>query len=292
MSRGLVAVVAAFVSWGLVPLFWRLLGDVPTPELLAHRVVFCALFVGGWLTLGAGVSWVEPARRSGRVASALVLSSALIAINGGLYIYGVNTGQVVATSLGYFVNPLVNVLLGVLLLGERLRPAQWVAVAIATAGVVYLSVRAGALPWLSLALALSFGIYGLVRKTIAIDAMAGLGLEGMVLLPAAVAYLVWTEVHGGGSFGHAGASTSVLLVLSGIVTAAPLAAFSYGARLLPYSTVGIVQYVAPSLQLACAVFVFGEPFPLDRAMGFGLIWCALAVYAADALRASRTPAPA
>jgi chloramphenicol-sensitive protein RarD len=292
MARGFAAVLAAFVAWGVVPLFWRLLRHVPVFQVMAHRAVFCAIFVVGWLAVSQGTSWLEPVRGKPRLAGMLVVSSLLLAVNGGLYVYGVNSGRVVATSLGYFINPLVNVLLGVALLRENLTRVQWVAVGLAAAGVAYLSYRAGELPWLSLALAFSFGTYGLIRKTIAIESLAGLGLESLVLLPAALVYLIVVERSGVGAFGHAGMSTSALLAASGLVTALPLAAFAYGARRLPYSTVGIVQYIGPSLQLACAVFVFGEPFTADQAVGFALIWSALALYAADIVARERRRAAA
>lgn len=287
MSRGLAAAVFAFVFWGLVPLFWRLLAGVPVAEVMAHRAVFCALFVVGYLTFRERARFLEPIRRSPKVALTLVATSALVATNGGLYVYGVNTHQVVATSLGYFVNPLVNVVLGVVVLGERLDRLQRLAVVIATLGVAYLSVRAGSLPWLSLALAGSFGTYGLLRKTVAIEAVAGLGIESLMMTPIALAYLVHVEATVGGSFVHDGATTTSLLVASGLVTAAPLAAFAYGARQLRYSTVGIVQFIGPTLQLGCAVFVFREPFVRDQLIGFGLIWCALGIYAYDAVVTDR-----
>ncbi|MEN9581699.1 MAG: hypothetical protein RJA70_4708 [Pseudomonadota bacterium] len=285
--------LAAFVMWGFVPLFWRLLLDVPVFQVLAHRMFFCALVVVAWLSVRERTRWLAPLRKNPKLALVLVVSSLLLAINGGLYVYGVSSGQVVATSLGYFINPLVNVLLGVVLLRERLTRSQWIAVGLATLGVAYLSYSAGALPWLSLGLAASFGAYGLIRKLIAVEALAGLAIECLVLLPVAFGYLVWVEQAGVGAFGHAGFATSALLAAAGVVTALPLAAFAYGARRLPYSTVGIVQYVAPSLQLACAVFVFREPFARDRLIGFGLIWTGLAVYAFDLVtHHERAPASA
>ncbi|MEN9581773.1 MAG: EamA family transporter RarD [Pseudomonadota bacterium] len=291
MVQGFFAVLTAFVIWGFVPLFWRLLTDVPVLQVLAHRVVFCALIVVTWLSVRERLSWLAPLRAAPRLTLVLVVSSLLLAANGGLYVHGVTSGQVVATSLGYFINPLVNVLLGVVLLRERLTRSQWIAVGLATLGVAYLSYSAGALPWLSLALAGSFSAYGLIRKRVAFGALAGLAVECLLLLPLAFGYLVWVERAGVGAFGHAGLPTTALLAAAGAVTALPLAAFAYGARRLPYSTVGIVQYVAPSLQLACAVFAFKEPFARDQLLGFGLIWSGLVLYAFDVLT-HRRDAPA
>jgi chloramphenicol-sensitive protein RarD len=190
-------------------------------------------------------------------------------------------------SLGYYINPLLNVVLGILVLKERLNRMQWVAVSIATAGVAYLTFETGRVPWVAFAVAASFGVYGLIRKMAKVEALPGLAIEMLLLLPFAVGYLIWCEVQGIGSFGHAGPLVETLLVLSCVVTATPLALFSYGARLLPYSTVGILQYIAPSLQLVCAVFIMGEPFQHARAVGFALIWVALGIYAVDGILRSR-----
>ncbi|HEV3189221.1 MAG TPA: EamA family transporter RarD, partial [Polyangiaceae bacterium] len=213
------------------------------------------------------------------------------------YIWAVGRGHVVDSSLGYFINPLVNVLLGVALLGERPNRVQWVAVACAALGVAWLTVQAGRLPWIALALAFSFGGYGLIRKVIAVDALTGLAAETSLLTPLALAWLAWEGLKGAGVFGGADALLTAWLIISGVVTATPLALFAYGARRIPYSTIGIVQYLAPSLQLAFGVYVFGEPFSPVRAKGFGLIWMALAIYGADGfwrarqVRAARIPEP-
>lgn len=200
-----------------------------------------------------------------------------------------STGHVVETSLGYFINPLVNVLLGVVVLSERLNRAQWISVGLAAAGVLYLTVTAGRPPWIALTLAVSFGTYGLIRKTAQVDALPGLAIETALLAPVAAGYLVWCAMKGSGAMGSEGALVDWLLVGSGVATAVPLFLFAFGARRLPYSMVGVLQYIGPSLQLACALLVFGEPFGHDRAVGFALIWSALLVYAADGLVRSRIP---
>jgi chloramphenicol-sensitive protein RarD len=199
----------------------------------------------------------------------------------------VNSGHVIETSLGYFINPLVNVLLGVLVLRERLNPWQWVAVAFAAAGVAYLTWFAGRLPWISLALAGSFGLYGLIRKVVSVDAVTGLASETLIMFPFGVAVLVWLGAQDRIAFGDLGRHVDVLLIVGGILTAVPLALFAYGARLIRYSSIGLIQYLAPTLQLALGVWLYHEPMPPARLIGFGLIWIALIVYAGDTLRRSR-----
>jgi chloramphenicol-sensitive protein RarD len=196
-------------------------------------------------------------------------------------------GHVVESSLGYFINPLVNVLLGVALLSERLTRAQWTAVALAATGVAYLTIVAGSPPWIALTLAFSFGTYGLIRKVVKVDSLPGLATETLLLLPFATVYLLWCESAGTGALGHAGPAITALLIGSGPLTAIALFLFAYGARLLPYSTVGVLQYIAPTLQLACGVFAFHERFERTRAIGFALIWAALLIYAGEGLWLAR-----
>lgn len=298
MARGLRLVFGAFVIWGLFPLYWHALKAVPSIQIVAHRVVWCGVFVCGWLTLRHGVAWIIDTLRRPQVPWMLAASAALVTANWLLYIWAVNAGHVVETSLGYFLNPLVNVMLGVVVLRERLNPRQWCAVGLAAAGVLYLAVRAGAPPWIALGLALSFGTYGLVRKIANVEAVPGLGIETLYLLLPALVYLLVCARNGSGAFGHVPFEQEALLVAGGGVTAIPLIWFAQGARLIPYSLVGIAQYVAPTLQLASGVLVFDEPFPAVQRFGFALIWAALLVYAGDGLwrgrsrRAVRDPAVA
>jgi chloramphenicol-sensitive protein RarD len=292
MNPGLLAVFGAFVIWGMFPLYWHQLHNVPALQIIAHRVVWCALLVVGYLTVFRGRGWLRAALARPRVPAMLALSSVLVSLNWGLYIWAINNGRVVESSLGYFINPLVNVLLGVLLLRERLNRAQWAAVALAASGVAYITWHLGTLPWIALTLALSFGSYGLIRKIAAVESIPGLGVEGVYLFLPAAAYLLWTEHVGTGAFGHVSLYENVLLVVGGAITAVPLIWFAYGARLIPYSLVGIIQYVGPTLQLLTAVFIFHEPFTHVQAVGFGLIWLALVLYAGDGLiRARRTKPP-
>jgi chloramphenicol-sensitive protein RarD len=211
----------------------------------------------------------------------------LITTNWIVYVWAVANGHVVESSLGYFINPLVNVLLGVAVLSEKLTRAQWTAVALAATGVAYLTTVAGSPPWIALTLAFSFGTYGLIRKVVKVESLPGLATETLVLLPFAVVYLLRCESAGTGALGHAGPAITALLIGSGPLTAIALFLFAYGARLLPYSTVGVLQYIAPTLQLACGVFAFHEPFERTRAIGFALIWAALLIYAGEGLWLSR-----
>jgi chloramphenicol-sensitive protein RarD len=211
----------------------------------------------------------------------------LITNNWAVYVWAVMNGHVVEGSLGYFINPLVNVLLGVALLSERLTRAQWTAVALAAIGVAYLTIAAGSPPWIALALAFSFGFYGLIRKVVKVESLPGLAVETLLLLPFAVGYLFWCESAGSGALGHARPAVAALLIGSGPLTAIALFLFAYGARLVPYSTVGVLQYIAPTLQLACGVFVLHERFERTRAVGFALIWAALVIYAGESLWLAR-----
>jgi chloramphenicol-sensitive protein RarD len=280
-SSGLAAAIGAFVLWGLFPLYLKPLASVPALQIMAHRIVWCCLLVFAWLAwrgqLGAvRAALVDPVSRLRLTASAM-----LISVNWLTYVWAVSNGHVVDASLGYFINPLLNVVLGVLVLGERLNRAQRFAVGLAALGVIYLALVAGRPPWIALALAVSFGTYGLIRKVVAVESVPGLATETLILAPLAAAFLVWCEAHGSGALGHQSVTVDALLLGSGLATALPLTLFAYGARLIPYSTIGIVQYIGPTLQFLIGVFVFHEAFSRSRAIGFVLIWAGLAVYAID-----------
>lgn len=289
MRQGLAAAAGAYLIWGLFPIYWKLLQSVPAAQIMAHRIVWCLLFVALWLGLREGFGWLRSL--SPRLLAMLATSALLISVNWWLYIWAVNAGHIVETSLGYFINPLVSVLMGVLILRERLNPAQWVAVGVAAAGVLWLTWQGDRLPWIALALALSFGGYGLIRKLAVVPAVQGLAVESGLLFVPAAAFLLWSEFAGSGSFGHGALQIDALLVVGGLVTALPLILFAIGARRIPLSMVGILQYLAPTLQLASGVLLFGEPFTRAQALGFGCIWLALGIYAVDGLwRARRRPA--
>ena len=287
--KGLLAAALAFVIWGLFPLYWHLLKSVPADQITAHRVVWSAVLLVALLCARQGLGWIRAIAATPRALGLLAVAGALIGANWSLYIWAVNAGHVVETSLGYFINPLLSVLLGVLVLGERLRRAQWLAVGIAALGVAWLTWQAGRLPWIALGLSLTFGFYGLVRKLFKVEPVAGIGMESLYLLLPALLWLGWAETGHGGSFFSGGVSTTamVLLVVSGAVSALPLIAFTYGVQRVPLSTIGLMQYIGPTLQFLTGILFFREPFGTAQLVGFACIWTALAIFAIDGLRASR-----
>jgi chloramphenicol-sensitive protein RarD len=292
MQAGVVYATLAFVWWGLFPLYFRLVTTVPAPEILAHRVLWCLLFLAALLTARGQWGWLRPVLRQPKVLAAFVASALLIGANWLAYILAVMQGHVIEASLGYFITPLVNVLLGVTLLHERLRRAQWVALTIAACGVLWLTVQAGRPPWIALSLAVTFGGYGLLRKIAVLGALEGLTLETMLLAPLAVLALGLATLHGNASFPAPDALTNVWIVALGPITAVPLLLFAAGARRLSMATLGIVQYLGPSIQFVLGIWVFGEPFSAARFVGFAGIWLALVIYTLDGWRVSRRAAVA
>ena len=287
--RGLVASASAYAFWGVFPLYFHALHQVSPLQIVAHRVVWCCVFVLAWMILRKELGSLRAALTDRGLILRLAGSAAVITLNWLTYMWGVVHGRVIETSLGYFIGPLVNVLLGVAFLSERLTRPQWIAVGLATLGVSYLTLMAGGLPWIAVALALSFAGYGLLRKVINVEALPGLATETLLLTPFAAGYLLWSESAGVGVLGHEGSLTDILLIVSGPLTAVPLFLFAYGARLLTYSTVGVLLYITPSLQFICGVFILHERFDTARAIGFTLIWLALIIYAAEGVRLSRKP---
>jgi chloramphenicol-sensitive protein RarD len=285
--RGLAAAATAFFIWGLLPLYLKALQAVPVLQVTAHRLVWGCVFAFIWLYLRRELGNVWTALRDPATRWRLCASATLISINWITYVYGIAANRVVETSLGYFINPLVNVLLGVLLLSERLNAIQWTAVTIAGAGVAWLTWSAGHPPWISLILAFSFGMYGLVRKVIRVDALPGFASETLLLAPLGIGYVIWCEMAGSGVMTGGSVGLYMLLIVGGPLTAIPLVLFAFGARRIPYSTIGLLQYIGPTIQMLLAVFVFGEPFSGPRVLGFVLIWSALALYAGDGLWRSR-----
>jgi chloramphenicol-sensitive protein RarD len=286
-DKGLLPAASAFVIWGAFPLYFHALRAVPPTQVIAHRIVWSCAFVLGWMYLRGEITSLRRAFRDRGVLLRLAATATLITLNWLTYVWGVMQGRVVETSLGYFMGPLVNVLLGVVLLSEKLTRAQWTAVALATVGVGYLTLMAGGLPWIALSLAFSFACYGLVRKVVKVESLPGLAIETLLLAPLAVAYLIWCEHAGVGALGHSEGLTEMMLAGSGPLTAITLFLYAHGTRLLPYSTVGLLQFIAPSLQFACGVFILHEPFDHARAVGFAVIWAALIVYAGEGLRLAR-----
>lgn len=286
-GTGLAAALGAFTLWGLFPLYFLPLAAVPATEIMAHRIVWCCLLVFAWLAARGELGAVRAALADPVSRLRLVGSATLISVNWLIYIWSVNNGHVIDASLGYFINPLLNVVLGVMVLSERLNRAQWIAIGLATSGVIYLAAMMGRPPWIALSLATSFGLYGLIRKVVAVESVPGLAVETLLLTPFAAAFLLWMGGRGSGALGHSGPLVDVLLLGSGLATALPLTLFAYGARLIPLSTLGLVQYIGPTLQFLVGIFVFQESFPRSRAIGFALIWTALVIYAADGLRRNR-----
>lgn len=289
--RGLLAAIGAFAIWGLLPLYLKLLHQAPVFQIMTHRVVWCCLFVFGWLGVRGELGHVTRALADGVTRLRLFASAVMITINWLTYVWAVGNGHVVEASLGYFINPLVSVLLGVLFLSEKLNPRQWIAVALAALGVAWLTWQVGRPPWIALTLAFSFGLYGFVRKTVVVDAVAGLAVETLLILPFALAWLLFEYGRGASVFGVVSWQLDALLVASGLLTAVPLVLFAFGVRRVPLTTIGLLQYMAPTLQLITALLVFKEPFTAVQAVGFGCIWLGLVIYAVDGVWRGR-PAPA
>jgi chloramphenicol-sensitive protein RarD len=286
MNKGTTGVfygAGAYLLWGLLPIFWKALHHVPALEILAHRMVWSLVFVVVLLALQGHWRWLVPTFRNRRILLTFTISALLLSLNWFMYIWAVNSGHIVETSLGYFINPLVNVLLGTLFLKERLRPWQAAAILVALLGVLYLTLRYGALPWIALTLAVSFGVYGLLRKTAPLSSLEGLTLETLLLFVPALLYLLSLAFTGRGAFGHTDLATMLLLAGGGIATALPLLLFAAGARRVTLTLMGILQYIAPTMQFLIGVFVYHEALSRDRLIGFCLIWLALAIYSLEGL---------
>jgi chloramphenicol-sensitive protein RarD len=290
MRSGIIYAALAFLCWGLFPIYFHALDDVPPMQILAHRMLWSLGFLLIVLLLRRQWKWLNVVRQP-RVFFSFVLSALLLSANWLVYIWSVTNHHVIEASLGYFINPLVNIMLGYLILKERLRTMQWVAIAIAALGVAWLTWQTGTVPWIALFLAFSFGSYGLLRKTAALGALEGLSFETIVLFPLAAAYVIWLTVNGQNVFINTGSDTTrVLLVMAGPLTAIPLLLFASGARRIPLSILGLLQYLSPTLQFLLGVWLFKEAFTADRLVGFALIWSALILFAGEGLL-RRPPAP-
>jgi chloramphenicol-sensitive protein RarD len=288
MNIGIVYATLAFFLWGLFPLYFHAIGEVPALEILAHRMLWSLLFLVIVLTLRQQWRWLPRVLGQPRVLASFVASAVLLTANWGVYIWSVNHGHVIDASLGYFINPLVNVLLGLAVLKERLRRGQWIAIGVAAGGVAWLTWQAGQLPWIALILGTTFGAYGLLRKTAALAALEGLSLETMILFPLALAYVLWLSAHGQNTFlTSPHDSTRWLLAAAGPITAVPLLLFAAGARQIPMAALGLLQYLSPTMQAILGVAVFHESFSAERLSGFLVIWAALALYVIEGLWVSR-----
>lgn len=285
-GRGYAAAIGAFLIWGVFPLYLIGLLSVSASQITAHRIVWSCVFALGWLAAIGELGKLRAALNRG-VLLRLIASAFFIAVNWLGFAWAVNHHHVLEVSLAYFIGPLLNVMLGIFVLSERLNRTQWVAVAFAAAGVAYLTFIAGQAPWIALMVGSSFALYGLIRKTVKIDALPGLAVETILLTPFAAAYLLWCEWNGTGVLGHSTALINTLLLAGGVITSVPLVLFAVGARLVPYSTIGILQFIAPTMQLFCGLLVFHESIGAERVLGFVLIWVGLLVYVANAVWPTR-----
>jgi chloramphenicol-sensitive protein RarD len=285
MNKGLLYALIAYLTWGLLPIYWKSLHALPPLEIMGHRVIWSLLFV--LLVLAVRRQWSWIARIDRRTLWTFVAISVLISVNWFTYIWAVNAGFVVETSLGYFINPLVNVLLGAIFLGERLRRLQWVAIGLAAAGVLYLTLSYGSLPWIALTLAFTFGFYGLLKKKASLNSLEGLTLEMALIFPLALAYLLYIGMTGTAAFPKVGLGIESLMVGAGVITAIPLLAFASAARRITLTALGLMQYIAPTMQFCLGVFLYHEPFAISQLIGFILIWLALAAYTAEGILHNR-----
>ena len=279
----------AFLIWGLSPIYWKALGRVEAFEIILHRVIWSFVFLMPLVLIGRQWEEFKSAVKNGRILGILLVTSILVGANWLIYIWAVNNGRVLQASLGYYINPLVNILLGMVFLGERMRRPQLLAVALATTGVLYLTLQYGVFPWVSLALAFSFGVYGLIRKVAAVGALVGLTVETLLLTAPAGFWVLYLHQNQSGTFLKSGLSIDLLLIGTGILTATPLLLFNLGAKRITLATLGFIQYTAPTGMLLLGITVFNEPFTRSQAVTFGLIWTALAVYSWDTVRAHRKP---
>jgi chloramphenicol-sensitive protein RarD len=282
MLAGVLSAGCAFFMWGVFPLYLKTLKAIPPLEILSHRVFWSFVMLALILTLRHQWGWITSIKKNPRITAAFIASASMLAINWVVYIWSINHDRIVDASLGYFIAPLFNVLFGVML-GERLRLWQWISVGLAATGVAWLTISAGQLPWIGLTLAFTFGLYGLLRKTASLGALEGLTLETLVMLPLSALFLLLPESGSSHAFINAGINTSLLLIAAGPVTAIPLLLFAYGARRIPLSLVGILQYIGPTIQLLLGIYLYNEAFSSTKLIGYGLIWCALGLYSIESL---------
>lgn len=289
MNKGILSGIGAYALWGFFPIYWKYLHDVPALQVIGHRIGWSFLLLmlvilvsGQWNEFRSSVS--QP-----KVIGIYTIAGVLLSINWLVYVWGVNAGFIVETSLGYFINPLLSVLLGVIFLRERLRPAQWIPVAIAAIGVIYLTAVYGRLPWIALSLAFSFGFYGLVKKLAPLGSLHGLTLETGIVFPAALIYLLIVEASGTGAFLHDSTLIDLFLVGAGVVTTIPLLMFASAAREIPLTLIGLLQYIAPTLQFLIGVFIYKEPFDRSHFIGFGIVWVALVIFWVENYLSRRVP---
>ena len=289
MNKGILYGLGAYALWGLFPIYWKFLHDVPALQVIGHRIGWSFLLLLLVILVSGQWSEFRTAALQRKVIGLYSIAAVLLTINWLVYVWGVNAGFIVETSLGYFINPLLSVLLGVIFLRERLRPAQWIPVSIAAIGVLYLTVIYGRLPWIALTLAFSFGFYGLVKKLAPLGSLHGLTLESGMVFPAALIYLWIVQVNGSGAFLHQTRLTDGLLIAAGAVTTIPLLMFATAARRIPLTVVGLLQYIAPTLQFLIGVLIYKEPFDRAHFIGFAIVWLALIIFGVENYVSRRVP---
>ncbi len=289
--KGVLYAIGAYVMWGLFPLYWTRLEGIPALQIIGHRIAWSFLLLFAVILITRQWREFRTVAFHARMVRIYLVAAILISINWFTYVWAVTHGFVIETSLGYYINPLFTVLLGVTIFREKLRPLQWAPIALAAAGVLYLTLAYGSLPWIALTLALSFGLYGLVKKAAPLSSLHGLTLEtGLLFLPA-LAYLAWCEYAGQGAFLHSGPQLDWMMFGAGVVTTVPLLLFASAAPRVPMTVLGVLQYINPTMQLLLGVFVYKEPFPHDRLIGFGLVWAGLILFWVEGLYARRNLSP-
>ncbi len=289
MNKGIWYGIAAYAMWGFFPIYWKLLHDVPALQLLGHRILWSFLLLLAFIFITRQWKDFRSVAFNGKTLRIYTVAGVLLSLNWLIYVWGVNAGFIVETSLGYFINPLLSVLFGVIFLREKLRPMQWVPVVIAAIGVTYLTVTYGRPPWIALSLAVTFGLYGLVKKLSPLGSVFGLTLETGIVFPLAIIYLIVLQAGGSGAFLHDGVTVDLLLVGAGIVTTIPLLMFASAAKQIPLNMIGVLQYFAPTIQFLIGVFIYKEPFDHTRLIGFSIVWLALVIFWVENLIAHRAP---
>jgi chloramphenicol-sensitive protein RarD len=289
MNKGILNGIAAYAMWGVFPIYWKLLHEVPALQVIGHRISWSFILLILFILLTKQWKDFRSSALTPKTLGIYSVAGVLLTVNWLVYVWGVNAGFIVETSLGYFINPLFNVLLGVLFLRERLRPTQWIPVGLAAAGVTYLTVAYGRLPWIALSLAFSFGFYGLVKKLAPLGSLYGLTLETAIVFPVALIYLASVGFSSAGAFLQKGAHIDLLLIGAGAVTTIPLLMFASAARQIPLTVIGLLQYIAPTIQFLIGVLLYKEPFDHAHLIGFGIVWIALIIFWVENLMANRLP---
>jgi chloramphenicol-sensitive protein RarD len=289
MNKGILAGIGAYALWGVLPIYWKLLHEVPAAQIIGHRIVWSFALLALYVFISGQWQKFRSTAFQGRTIGIYSIAAVLLSLNWLIYIWGVNAGFIVETSLGYFINPLFSVLLGVIFLRERLRPLQWIPVTLAAVGVIYLAIAYGRLPWIALSLAFTFSIYGLVKKLSPLGSLYGLTLETGIVFPLALLYLSFVGLSGSGAFWHNSTGIDILLMSTGLVTPIPLLMFASAAKQIPLTVVGLLQYIAPTMQFLIGVLIYKEPFDTSHLIGFGFVWVALIIFAIENYIAHRVP---